>query len=88
MKKILIILLVIILSSVITYFLKKEPYKVHHHANMLVMIDGKSWDFSRDIYMEEVSRCNVTLDVRSEDRIHLHENMGDLVHVHMAASTW
>lgn len=23
-----------------------------------------------------------------QDRIHLHENQGDIVHVHMAASTW
>ena len=52
------------------------------------MVDGKEWDFSRDIYMEEVSRCNVTIGVKPEDRIHLHENKWDLIHVHMAASTW
>ena len=88
MKKILLTLILIILTTSITYLLKPEPYKVHHHANMLVMIDGKEWDFSKDIYMEEVSRCNVTVGVLPEDRIHLHENMGDLIHVHMAASTW
>lgn len=55
---------------------------------MVAYIDGKVWDFSKDIYMEEVSRCNVTTDVRPEDRIHLHENNGNLVHVHMAGSTW
>ena len=55
---------------------------------MAAYIDGKAWDFSKDIYMEEVSRCNVMNDVRPEDRIHLHENNGNLVHVHMAASTW
>jgi hypothetical protein len=55
---------------------------------MAAYIDGKAWDFSRDVYMEEVSRCNVTIWVRPEDRIHLHGNNWDLVHVHMAASTW
>jgi hypothetical protein len=38
--------------------------------------------------MEEVSRCNITEWVEPADRIHLHENKWDLVHVHMAASTW
>jgi hypothetical protein len=38
--------------------------------------------------MEETSRCNVTTDVRPEDRIHLHDGKGNLVHVHMVAATW
>jgi hypothetical protein len=38
--------------------------------------------------MEETSRCNITQDVRPQDRIHLHDHLGHLVHVHMAASTW
>lgn len=72
----------------VTYILAPRPFQVHYHANMAAYIDGKTWDFSKDIYMEEVSRCNITTDVRPEDRIHLHENNGNLVHVHMAASTW
>lgn len=88
MKNIILALILIGLSAILTYFLKPEPYKVHHHANMMIMIDGKEWDFSKDVYMEEVSRCNVTIGVKPEDRIHLHENKGDIIHVHMAASTW
>lgn len=61
---------------------------VHYHANFAAYIDGKKWDFSSSTYMEEVSRCNVTEGVMPEDRIHLHDNKGWLVHVHMAASTW
>ncbi len=83
-----LVLLLLLTSVSLTYILKPEAYKVHHHANMLVMIDGKEWDFSRDIYMEEVERCNVGVDVRPTDRIHLHENKWDLIHVHIAASTW
>lgn len=55
---------------------------------MAVVIDGKKWDFSREKYMEEVERCNVTVDVRPQDRIHLHDKNPDTIHVHMAASTW
>ncbi len=88
MKKTLLTLIIIIISVLVTYYLKPEAYRVHHHANMAVYIDTQQWDFSKDIYMEEVARCNVTVGVRPEDRIHLHENLGDLIHVHMAASTW
>jgi len=38
--------------------------------------------------MEEVSRCNIQKWVKPEDRIHLHDHKWNLVHVHMAASTW
>ncbi len=88
MKKIIITLILVIVSIYLTYTVSPRPYQVHYHANMAVYIDWKAWDFSRDIYMEEVARCNVTIGVKPEDRIHLHENKWDLVHVHMAASTW
>jgi hypothetical protein len=63
MKKLLkplLILLGFILSIGITYILIPRPYQVHWHANFAVFIDGQAWDFSKDIYMEEVSRCNIT----------------------------
>jgi hypothetical protein len=72
----------------LTAWLTPQAFRVHYHANVAVFIDGKKWDFSREKYMEEVERCNVTKDVRPEDRIHLHDKNGDTVHVHMAASTW
>ncbi len=67
-------LLILFLVFLGTYIAIPRPYQVHHHANMAAYIDGKKWDFSKDIYMEEVERCNITADVRPTDRIHLHEN--------------
>lgn len=86
--KILSYIIIILIAIGMTYMLVPRPYQVHHHANFAVFIDEKQWDFTKDIYMEEISRCNITTDVKPEDRIHLHENKGNLVHVHMAASTW
>lgn len=60
MKTILFTLATLILSVIATYILVPRPYMVHHHANFAVYIDGKQKDFSNDVYMEEVSRCNVT----------------------------
>ncbi len=86
--KIFSILILIALTAWVTYIFLPRPYQVHYHANFAVFIDGKVWDFGRDIYMEETSRCNITTDVKPQDRIHLHENKSDLVHVHMAGATW
>lgn len=86
--KILSCIIVVLLTVGITYILIPRPYQVHWHANFAVFLDGKQWDFGKDIYMEETSRCNITTDVKPQDRIHLHENKWDLIHVHMAATTW
>ncbi len=81
-------LLLIFSGIILAYFFLPKPYVVHYHANMEVYIDGKEWDFGGSQYMEEVTRCNVQAWVLPTDRVHLHENKWDLVHVHMAASTW
>lgn len=88
LKKILFSLIFVIVSAGVTYILVPRPYMVHWHANFAVYMDGQKWDFSGPSYMEETSRCNVTEWVLPQDRIHLHDGKWDLVHVHMAASTW
>ena len=75
-------------TAILSAWLTPQAYRVHYHANMAVYINGQKWDFSLPKYMEETERCNVVKDVRPEDRIHLHEQNGETVHVHMAASTW
>lgn len=88
MKKNILFIVILVLGVVLTAWLTPQAFRVHYHANMAVVIDGQKWDFSLEKYMEEVERCNVTSDVRPQDRTHLHDKNGDTVHVHMAASTW
>jgi hypothetical protein len=88
MKYFILTLVIAGITFALTYILLPRPFVVHHHANFAVYIDGKQKDFTNDVYMEEVSRCNITEWVLPQDRIHLHEHKGDLVHVHMAAATW
>lgn len=87
-KKIFSIILLVSLTAWLTFILTPRPYVVHWHANFALYIDGVQKDFSSQAYMEETSRCNITEWVLPADRIHLHDNKWDLVHVHMAASTW
>jgi hypothetical protein len=64
-------------------------HATHHHANWAVMIDGERLDLSGDPYMEEVAACRASDDgILPEQRIHMHENDHDVVHVHHEGATW
>jgi len=62
---------------------------VHYHANWAVMLNGERLDLSSDQYMEDVAGCRADPShVMPQDRVHMHENDHDAVHVHAAGATW
>jgi len=77
-----------LLGSVRFFLAHEEPHAVHYHANFAVVVDGQKLDFSDDRYMEDVSACSVDGTQRPEDRVHLHDNNGDTIHVHAEGATW
>ena len=61
----------------------------HHHANWAVMVNGERVDLSRDRFMEEISACSAGDDgIQPSQRIHMHENLQNVVHVHHPGATW
>lgn len=61
----------------------------HYHANWALVIEGRPLDLSADRYMEDVARCKANPAHQDpEDRVHLHGNVGDAVHVHAGGATW
>ncbi|MEJ2539902.1 MAG: hypothetical protein P8188_08035 [Gemmatimonadota bacterium] len=61
----------------------------HHHANWAIFVDGERLDLSGDRYMEEVSACSASdAGILPTQRIHMHENNQDVVHVHHPGATW
>ncbi len=63
--------------------------KVHYHANFLVFLDKDFVNFDGDQYMEELASCAVDPNKETpQDRVHLHENKGGLLHVHDAGAAW
>lgn len=72
------------------YFAPK-PEKVHYHAGFLVYKDNLQIDFSADKYMHE-EPCTLEPDIEHENDpieiAHLHERVGDVVHVHRDNATW
>jgi len=38
--------------------------------------------------MEDIVGCSITGKISARDRVHLHENNGDTIHVHHDGVTW
>jgi hypothetical protein len=62
--------------------------RVHYHANFALYIDGVQDKFSDPSFYEEVSACSASEQNKPESRVHLHENIGEVLHVHDQAATW
>lgn len=64
--------------------------EIHYHANIAVFINGKKVNFDDAKYMEEeTSKCSIDPTKQQPiDRVHFHENDGNLVHVHSAGVAW
>lgn len=66
----------------------------HYHAGFVVVSNGQAIDFSNDAYMhlkacgEADEHENLTPEEERLKRIHLHDNVGDVAHVHGSDVRW
>lgn len=58
----------------------------HYHANFGVFINGKRMEFTAPQHYEEVASCSAT--EKPQGRVHMHDNIGHVVHVHEKLMTW
>lgn len=100
-KKHLAILFSLLALALVVFFgvpyIKKllTPKKVHYHAGLILFVNDKKQDFSNFKYMN-VRPCTLHAggeDVDSDqdiqiDKAHLHDNVGDVVHVEREGGTW
>jgi len=83
------VVLGVLLLGAVRFALVPPAEPVHHHANFAVFVDGERLDLSADRFMEDVASCSPDpLAVRPRERIHLHNNDPDVVHVHHGGATW
>jgi hypothetical protein len=68
-------------------FFAYKPDIVHYHANFAMYINGVREEFKDPSYYEEVAACSKDA-VGPRHRAHLHDSVGDVVHVHDHAVTW
>jgi len=82
---------VLVLGGAFFYFFSptSKEEAVHYHAGFQVYVDDKLQDFSDLKYMQ-VSPCGRVFR-RENDQIekaHLHDTIGDVVHVHRTGAVW
>jgi len=72
------------------YPIKQDP---HIHAGFIVVKDGQLQDFSDPMYMK-IEPCaldshdDLTPEEQQLEKAHLHDGVGDVVHVHREGATW
>lgn len=85
-----------LLIVISTFLVSKSlflPFKTHYHAGFVVFQDNKKLDFSDNKYMY-IKPCLLNPNHNDEakniqlEKAHLHENVGDLVHVEASGAYW
>ena len=95
-NKIFIFLLLLISAALIFYLFRnsknrEDQKEIHYHAGFLVYLNGVRQDFSGSQYMhiEPCSEENEThLENEQLEKAHLHDGVGDVVHVHRESAIW
>lgn len=64
------------------------PEPVHYHANWALYVEGERVDLSADRYMEEVDACVSGERLLPTQRVHMHDGLDHVVHVHDEGVTW
>ena len=67
--------------TAIRFFLV-QPEETHFHANFAVFINGEREDFSESTYYEEVAACTAEYENNPKGRVHMHDQINDVIHVH------
>jgi hypothetical protein len=69
-------------------FVLYKSTATHYHANFALYVDGTQDTFDNFTFYEEVNACADDQDGNPKHRVHMHENVNNLVHVHAPGVTW
>lgn len=62
---------------------------IHSHTNFAFFANGERLDLSADEYMEDVEGCKPDyMGLQPEERVHMHNNNQNVVHLHDQGVTW
>lgn len=88
-------LLIFIFISIAAVFISKRfftPQKTHYHAGFVVFQNNKKVNFSdiKYMYLEPctLNKSNDTSAAIQIEKAHLHDNIGDLVHIERTGPIW
>ena len=84
----LAILLIFIVFVIIRFVNFNADKAVHYHANFQIYINGQLQIFEHSSYYEELSACNLVDANKPSTRVHMHDQVPHLIHVHDRAVTY
>lgn len=71
----------------VRFFTLHSP-ETHYHANFSVYINGVREEFDIGTYYEEVAACTSSYQGNPKGRVHMHDTINDIIHVHDARVTY
>jgi len=74
-------------SAIAVRFVLVERKETHFHANFGVFINGEREKFDSFTFYEEIAACADSED-SPKGRVHMHDQISHVVHVHDKAVTW
>lgn len=69
-------------------FILLKQDATHYHANFAVFINGERMPFDNFTFYEEVQSCSGDNLMNPRTRVHMHDNISHIIHVHDDAATW
>lgn len=91
-KRIAIALLIGFLLGIVWFvgyrLITFKDTRTHYHANFAVYINGRREPFRSFTFYEEVQSCGADGAHNPKTRVHMHDSVDHVVHVHDPASTW
>ncbi len=61
---------------------------VHYHANFAVFVNGERLKLDSPLFYEEVQACGGEEVFNPKIRVHMHNQINSVIHVHDAGATW
>lgn len=69
-------------------FVLVEKIETHYHANFGIFVNGERQHFTSFAYFEEVTSCMGDYSDNPKSRVHLHDQIDHVTHVHDKGATW
>ncbi len=91
-KRLVIVAFVALVIGFCLFFLARvifaKSHQTHYHANFGLFINGQRDEFKNFAFYEEVQACSADNSNNPRQRVHMHNQENDAVHVHDNAVMW
>lgn len=90
-KLLLLVLFAFLLGAFTAFcvrFVLVQKHDTHYHANFALFVNGERDEFKSFTYYEEIAACSSEQLNDPHTRVHMHDSINHVVHVHDQAATW